>query len=222
MSHVVRAEALNRQVGQRSIVSEASLALRKGESVALFGPSGSGKTTLLQMIGLLDRPSAGSVYFGDDPDDAWAYTATARSALRLATIGFVFQQHHLLDQLSARDNVALPAWRLGGSRADALARADELLEAVGLKSRADARAIHLSVGEAQRVAIARALVNAPPLILADEPTGSLDSVAGARALEAVLAARDRGAALLIVTHDESIAARTDRVLRMHDGRLTES
>jgi ABC-type lipoprotein export system ATPase subunit len=212
---ILRVDGLTRRLGGREIVSGAALAIEGAEAVALMGPSGCGKTTLLQMIGLLDRPDAGTVRLGGR--DAWAAGAGARAELRLTWLGFVFQQNNLLDHLSARENVALPAWRATGARRPALARADELLERLGLAGRARARASELSIGEAQRVAVARALVNRPRLILADEPTGSLDAASAAAVMDALVGAGE--VAVLVVTHDAEVAARAHRTLRMRDGKL---
>jgi ABC-type lipoprotein export system ATPase subunit len=212
---VLEAVELTRRLGGREIVSGARLAIEGAESVALMGPSGCGKTTLLQMIGLLDRPDAGTVRLGGR--DAWAASAALRAELRLTWLGFVFQQNNLLEHLTARENVALPAWRATGARRPSLERADELLARLGLAARAGARASELSIGEAQRVAVARALVNRPRLILADEPTGSLDAAAAAAVMDALLGAGD--AAVLVVTHDAEVAARAGRTVRMRDGKL---
>jgi len=214
---VIEAEGLVRRRGGRAVVDGVSLTLEPGQSVALVGPSGCGKTSLLHLLGLLDRPDGGTLRIvGGDP---WRGGARARSALRLGHIGFVFQQSNLLPFLSARDNVAVAAWRFSGSRRAALAASDGLLARLGLEARAGTRGGVLSLGEAQRVAVARALVNRPSVILADEPTGSLDS----ESMEEVLASFDevvrQGTALLVATHDPRVAERMGRVLRMHDGRL---
>ena len=208
---------LSRRHGDLQVVRDLSLELAEGEWLSLVGPSGCGKTSLLMMLGLLDRPTEGRVRLGDR--DAWALDGGARAHLRLSKLGFVFQQGNLLEGLTARENVLLPAWRATGSRTRAGERADLLLDQLGLGSRALAPARVLSVGEAQRVAIARALVNEPSVVLADEPTGSLDSAAAARVLSALDAVRGAGAALIMVTHDARIAARGDRTLTMLDGRL---
>jgi ABC-type lipoprotein export system ATPase subunit len=197
-------------------VRGAALALAAGEAVALLGPSGCGKTTLLHMLGLLERPSAGRVFV--DGADAWSQPTAARARLRLARIGFVFQQGNLLPHFSARENVALPAWHLSGARADALRRADELLEKLGLAARRDVDAARLSGGEAQRVAIARALINRPGVLLLDEPTGNLDTASAAVVLDALAEVRAR-TAVLLVTHDPNVAARLDRTVHMLDGAL---
>jgi putative ABC transport system ATP-binding protein len=219
MTELLRAESLERARGAQVIVQNASLVVDGGETVALMGSSGGGKTTLLHMLGLLDRPSGGRLFFrGIEP---WAGNASLRADLRLTSVGFVFQQSNLLPHLSAVDNVALPAWRLTGNRRLALQRAEGLLERFGLTERRHARGAVLSLGEAQRVAIARALVNAPMLLIADEPTGSLDS----RSAQAVLAMLEEvhagGTAILMATHDPAVAARMRRQVRIHDGHLLE-
>lgn len=216
----LRAEGLCRSYGGRRVVDEVSLTIAQAESVALTGPSGCGKTTLLLLLGLLDRPERGQVFLG--AEEGWGLPAGARGHLRLRHIGFVFQQHNLLGHLSARENVALPHWRLCGSRAEALGAADELLGRFGLAGRAWDRAAQLSHGEAQRVAIARALINRPRLVLADEPTGSLDSGSAAVVLAAMAEVCAAGAALLIVTHDPQVASQARRVLSMRDGRLQQA
>jgi ABC-type lipoprotein export system ATPase subunit len=189
------------------------------DSHALMGASGGGKTTLLHMLGLLDRPTRGRLFFGDR--EPWVESAAWRADLRLTSIGFVFQQSNLLPHLTARDNVALPAWRASGDRRAARALADRLLDRFGLTGRRGSRGGVLSLGEAQRVAIARALVNRPALLIADEPTGSLDS----RSSDAVLAMIDEvhaeGTTVLMATHDSTVATRMRRQIRIHDGRLIE-
>jgi putative ABC transport system ATP-binding protein len=214
---VLVADGLVRQRGDKAIIAGASLTLDPGESVALMGPSGCGKTTLLHLLGILDRPSAGTLFVeGVNP---WSTNRDARAALRLRRIGFVFQQSNLMPFLSARDNVALPAWRLGGDRREALAQADALLERFGLGARAKAPGGVLSLGEAQRVATARALVNRPALILADEPTGSLDSAATLAVLDSFDEIVREGTTLLVATHDPRVAGRMRRLIRMRDGLL---
>lgn len=206
---------LVRRLGGRDVVAGVDLELRAGESVALMGPSGCGKTTLLQLLGLLDRPDAGTVTLaGRDP---WHGHDASRAELRLRSIGFVFQQSNLIEHLTARDNVALPAWRAGGARNTALAEADRLLDQLGLAARARAKGSELSIGEAQRAAIARALVNKPALVLADEPTGSLDAASADQVMAALFAPGD--AAVLVATHDPEVAARAGRIVRMRDGKL---
>lgn len=195
------------------------LQLAAGEFAALIGPSGSGKSTLLNLIGLLDTPTAGEVIVQGQPTGT--LDDRARTALRGRTLGFVFQFHHLINAFSVLDNVMMPAL-LGGAPRNTRTRAHalELLDAVGLAAHAHKRPTELSGGQQQRVAIARALMIRPPILLADEPTGNLDS----RAADEVFALFRRfnqsfACAVLLVTHDPRIAARCDRVLEMLDGRL---
>ncbi len=211
------AKGITRTIAGRAIVADVDLAIEEGEAVCLVGPSGCGKTTLLQILGMLDRPDAGSVHLGSE--DVWSLGDGARARLRLEHVGFVFQQNNLFEGMSALDNVALPAWRRSGSRSAAYARADALLDELGLAKVKKTRAAQLSGGEAQRVAIARALVNEPKVVLADEPTGSLDSAATDTVLDALLATCARGTALLLVTHDLEVAAKARRTVAMRDGRL---
>ena len=185
-----------------------------GEWVALVGPSGCGKSTLLHLIAALDHPDAGHVHVAgldlDRLEDASGY--------RRSQMGLVFQLHNLLPSLTAVENVEVPMFGCGLHRSQRRARALELLALVGLSDRAGSRPAELSGGERQRVAIARALANRPPLLLADEPTGSLDSDAGRRVLDLIARLRDeRDLTVLMVTHDPDVAARADRVVRMLDG-----
>ena len=197
-------------------VSDVSLTLEPGEFVALTGPSGSGKTSLLSLIGALDQPTSGTVTV----DDVVVSTATAHARYHRDVVGFVFQHHHLLAHLTPATNVELPLIGAGVPRGERRERSLSLLEEVGLSHRADAQIPHLSGGERQRVALARALANDPRLLLADEPTGSLDTAATQRVLQLVESARERrGMTMLIVTYDAAVAARADRVLHMRDGRL---
>lgn len=215
---ILVAEELVRYRGDHVVLHPASLALHQGESVALMGPSGCGKTTLLHILGLLDRPSSGRLVFANE-EKPWQTPGARRAALRLEYIGFIFQQSNLMPYLSARENVALPRWRLEGDHRAALTRADSLLEQFGLAHRAHAKSATLSLGEAQRVATARALINEPAIIFADEPTGSLDSVSTDAVLDALVMVCSRGTTLLVATHDPDVAARTTRIIRMRDGRL---
>ena len=199
-------------------VADVSLTLEPGEFVALTGPSGSGKTSLLSLIGALDRPTSGTV----DVDGMRVSDADGAALARYhrETVGFVFQHHHLLAHLTPVANVELPLIGAGVPRAERRDRAHELLEEVGLSHRADALIPHLSGGERQRVALARALANDPSLLLADEPTGSLDTAATERVLSLLDSSRERrGMTMLIVTYDSVVASRADRTLHMRDGRL---
>ena len=215
----LRGQDLSRRFGGRDVLRQVSLSLSVAESVALLGPSGCGKTPLLQILGLLDRPDAGAVHIAGT--DAWTLGTAARARLRATSIGFVFQKNNLLDHLDPRDNVALAGWHAGMRRKQARAAATELLQRFGLGERLSARTSVLSPGEAQRVAIARALINRPTVILADEPTGSLDSASAAVVLSALADVCASGSALLVVTHDRDVAARWDRRVTMKDGALVE-
>ena len=194
------------------------LAVRTGEFLAIRGASGTGKSTLLHLLGGLDTPNAGTVWFGGQ--NLASMSSGALAELRNRRVGFVYQAYHLLPELSAIENVVLPA-RIGRrSCREAEACARELLERVGLGGRLDHRPWELSGGEQQRVAIARALVNQPDLILADEPTGNLDSRSGGEIIELLCALRvERKATLIIVTHDSSIAAQAPAKLELVDGRF---
>jgi ABC-type lipoprotein export system ATPase subunit len=195
-----------------------SLDVAEGEHVAIVGPSGCGKSTLVHLIAALDRPDHGSlVVAGHD----LAHESDL-SHFRARHAGIVFQLHNLLPTLTALENVEIPMFELGVGRRERVVRARELLTLVGLAHREDNRPSELSGGERQRVAIARALANEAPIVLADEPTGSLDSKAGAAVLDLLERIRtERGATLVVVTHDAGIAARADRIVRMLDGRAVE-
>ena len=200
------------------VLRGVSLDLHAGESLAIVGPSGSGKSTLLNILGTLDRPTEGKVELaGVDP---FALTANALARFRAERVGFVFQDHHLLPQCTALENVLLPRLALGSVRRDDAERAGHLLKRVGLTDRAAHLPAELSGGERQRVAVARALMNAPSLILADEPTGNLDASASASVgdLLASVAAEAR-AILIVVTHSADLSRRFARRMRMSDGQL---
>jgi ABC-type lipoprotein export system ATPase subunit len=199
-------------------VADVSLTLEPGEFVALTGPSGSGKTSLLSLIGALDQPTSGSVVV--DGVEVTDTAPAARARYHRDVVGFVFQHHHLLAHLSPVANIELPLTGAGVPRSERRDRALSLLDEVGMSHRAEAQIPHLSGGERQRVALARALANDPRLLLADEPTGSLDTAATQRVLALVELARERrDMTMLIVTYDSAVAARADRVLHMRDGRL---
>lgn len=202
-----------------SALRGVSLTVMRGDYVAITGPSGSGKSTLLTLLGGLDRPSAGRIVVLGTPLELLADRALTR--LRLEQIGFVFQRFHLLPVLTARENVELPLAELGLGPAARRARADELLDYVGLADRSQHRATTLSGGEMQRVAIARALANRPAMILADEPTGELDAATGRGILTLFRRLNDDGTTIVVVTHDEHLARESDRVVRMLDGRIID-
>ena len=192
------------------------LAVRAGEMLAITGPSGSGKSTLLHVVGALDLPTTGTIRILGQ--DLRALKDDALARFRRQRLGFVFQFFNLLPTLSATENAALPLLLDGMPRAEALARGRALLEKVGLGDRAHHRPDELSGGQQQRVALARALASEPKLRLADEPTGNLDSEAGAKVLDLLAEARrERGLTVVLVTHDPGVAARADRVVRLHDG-----
>jgi len=195
-----------------------SLEIPAGQFLSITGPSGCGKSTLLHMIGALDSPTAGEILFRGES------LAGIRDVDRLRSreIGFVFQTFYLLPNLTARENVQVPMFGDGRSDAERVAEADRLLGLVGLALRADHLPSQLSIGQRQRVAIARALANDPALVLADEPTGSLDSRSGGEVMDLLERLHaDRGTTLVVVTHDPTVAARAERTIRMLDGRIIE-
>ncbi len=195
----------------------ASLTINAGEYVAIVGPSDSGKSTLLQLLGGIDTASGGSVELGGTRLES--LTDRELTRVRLTKLGFIFQRFHLLPVLTAQENVELPLSEAGVSREERRARASELLSYVGLANRAGHRATQLSGGEMQRVAIARALANKPAVILADEPTGELDAKTGRGILDLFRRLSLDGVTLVVVTHDERLAAEAGRVVHMLDGRI---
>ncbi|MCO4202679.1 ABC transporter ATP-binding protein [Aeromonas taiwanensis] len=222
MSELIRLEGVGRRfhLGGSEVLAldGVSLTIEAGEYLAVMGPSGSGKSTLLNVLGLLDRPDEGEYWLEGARTARLAEPDLAR--LRGQAIGFVFQSFHLVPRLTAFENVALPLMLAGVAPAERTTRVAALLAELGLSGRADHRPAELSGGQRQRVAIARAMVTQPRLLLADEPTGNLDSRSG----EEVIALlerlnRERGVTLVVVTHDERIGARAGRRIRMNDGRL---
>ncbi|MGB1107361.1 MAG: ABC transporter ATP-binding protein [Parvibaculales bacterium] len=198
------------------VLRSASLALAAGEVAALVGPSGSGKSSLLHIVGLLEKPDGGAISLRGQLIEM--DNDRARTAMRLQHIGFVYQDHNLLPEFSAQENIALPARLAGQGRDDAMQNALVSLERLGLADRADHLPSQLSGGEQQRVAIARALANQPSLVLADEPTGSLDGASGEKVADLLLEeAKTQNAAVLLATHDMDLAARADRIVRLRDG-----
>jgi lipoprotein-releasing system ATP-binding protein len=202
-----------------TLVKDISITIGEREFVAVTGPSGSGKSSLLYLLGLLDRPTEGTIVIGGRDADPMSEQERART--RLSTLGFVFQFHFLLPEFTARENVEIPMRKLGHfGRAEMQTRAGELLRALGLGDHLDKRPDQLSGGQRQRVAVARALANDPPLILADEPTGSLDSKSSQQVftiLENLV--RERGKTVVAVTHDLDMAARMDRRIHLVDGKV---
>jgi putative ABC transport system ATP-binding protein len=203
--------------GPVTAVHDVSLRIAPAEYVAIWGPSGCGKSTLLHMLGCVDTPSSGSLLFEDR--DVSSLADAERSRMRLRKIGFVFQRFFLLPMLTAWENVELPQAEAGARRDDRRRRTAELLDYVGLSHRAHHRPSQLSGGEMQRVAIARALANRPVLLLADEPTGELDRATGEQIAELFDRVQRDGTAVVIVTHDQTIASRAARTLVMRDGRI---
>ncbi|WP_206338491.1 ABC transporter ATP-binding protein [Antarcticimicrobium sediminis] len=204
--------------GEVQVLRGVDLTIAPGETVALVAPSGAGKSTLLHIAGLLDTPDTGRVLIGGQ--DMTGRGDGARTAVRRGDVGFIYQFHHLLPEFTAAENVILPQLADGAGRAQAGARAAELLERVGLSARADHRPAALSGGEQQRVAFCRALANRPRLLLADEPTGNLDPDTSDRVFDVLMTlVAETGLAALIATHNMGLAARMDRVLRLENGMV---
>jgi lipoprotein-releasing system ATP-binding protein len=219
---VLETRGLKRSFVQGDVTIEVlrgvDLTIARGEIVALLGPSGSGKSTLLQAVGLLEGGFSGSIRINGR--EAAELEEADRTDLRRDALGFVYQFHHLLPDFDARENVMLPQLIHGHEAGPAKARAEQLLGVLGLSERLDHRPSKLSGGEQQRVAVARALANKPPLVLADEPTGNLDEqTADAVFAEFLTLVREEGSAALVATHNERLAKRMDRVVRLHEGRL---
>lgn len=211
---------INKSYDSLRVLKDVSFGIRQGEIVSIAGPSGAGKTTLLQIIGSLDRPASGVVMYGDT--DIFKMNDNRLARFRNRNIGFVFQFHQLLPEFSLLENVMMPALIGGSSRGDAEVRAMELIEFLGLADRASHRPAQLSGGERQRAAVARALVNSPSVVLADEPSGSLDSRNREELHRLFFELRERfGQTFVIVTHDMSLAAVSDRTINMRDGEITE-
>ena len=196
---------------------DVDLTIEQGQYMAIMGPSGSGKSTLLNLLGCLDRPTSGQYWL--DGSDVSKLADDQLSLIRGKRIGFVFQSYNLVGQLNVMENIELPMFYQGFSEKASAERAEELADMVGLGDRIRHRPSELSGGQQQRVAIARALANDPVIILADEPTGNLDSASGVEILDILDALRERGKTLIIVTHDEQIAAKAQRVIQLHDGRI---
>jgi putative ABC transport system ATP-binding protein len=216
---VIQLHGLRKEYGDTVALDDASLEIRAGEAVAVMGPSGCGKSTLLNLIAGLDRPTAGSVRVHGE--DLAALNETGLALYRRRRVGMIFQFFNLIDDLPAIDNVALAAQLTGSRAGQARARALELLDELGIADRRNVYPAALSGGERQRVAVARALMNRPALLLADEPTGALDSHTGEQVMDLLIDLNQLGQTLLLVTHDQRLATRcAGRVVTMADGRIT--
>ncbi|MFM7967829.1 ABC transporter ATP-binding protein [Aeromonas sp. A-5] len=223
MSDLIRLDAVSRRftLGGTEVAAldRVSLRVAEGEYLAVMGPSGSGKSTLLNVLGLLDRPDEGQYWLGGE--DIATLSEPALAQLRGHRIGFVFQSFHLIPRLTARENVELPLMLCGVLPAERHRRSQRLLEDLGLDNRADHRPAELSGGQRQRVAIARAMAMAPRLILADEPTGNLDSRSGEEVITLLEGLnREQGITLMVVTHDPRLGERAGRRISMDDGRIS--
>jgi lipoprotein-releasing system ATP-binding protein len=223
VSAVVQAVGLVRRVEgaiTATLVNNVDLEVEKGEFLAITGPSGSGKSSLLYLLGLLDQPTEGEIQITGNPTSH--LTESQKAELRLTTIGFVFQFHFLLPEFSALNNVLLPMKTLGRLSSHALhERGVALLTSLGLNAEVEKRAHQLSGGQRQRVAIARALANDPAIVMADEPTGNLDSVSTEQVFSILRDLADQGRTVLAVTHDLELAARADRQIRVVDGKIAD-
>ena len=219
---MIQIDNLTKSFGNLQVLKGVSLSIKKGEVISIVGPSGAGKTTLLQLIGTLDKPSGGSIRFNGE--ELGKMSDSRLATFRNRHIGFVFQFHQLLPEFTALENIIIPALIAGRKRKEAEAEAMELLRIMGIEQRAQHKPSEMSGGENQRVAVARALINRPDVILADEPSGSLDSHNKEELHRLFFDLRDKlGQTFIIVTHDESLAAFTDRTIRMVDGVIeTES
>ena len=213
---MIEVKNIRKSFGTLEVLKSVNLKVEKGEVVSIVGASGAGKTSLLQIIGTLDNASSGSLYIsGSNISDLSRKTL---ASFRNQNIGFVFQFHRLLPEFSAIENVMMPAWIAGTSDSEAETRANELLNDLGLSDRSRHLPAELSGGEKQRVAVARALMNSPKVLLADEPSGNLDSENATKLHDLFFDLRDKlGLTIIIVTHNEELAARADRTLRMSDG-----
>ena len=209
---------IRKSFGQLEVLKGITMNVERGEIVSIVGPSGAGKTTLLQIIGTLDRPDSGSVVI--DGTDVSTLGDKRLSTFRGQNIGFIFQFHQLLPEFTATENIMMPALIAGRSRKEARQKADELLSFMGLSDRATHKPAQLSGGEKQRIAVARALVNNPAVVLADEPSGSLDSKNKQELHQLFFDLREKlGQTFVIVTHDEELASITDRTIHLRDGMI---
>ncbi len=217
---MIKIEGITKTFGTLEVLKGIDLEINKGEIVSIVGPSGAGKTTLLHIMGTLDRPDSGRVMY--DGRDVMTMNDARLSAFRNANVGFIFQFHQLLPEFTALENVMIPAFIAGHTVSQASARAGELLKFMGLSQRAGHKPSQLSGGEQQRVAVARALMNNPSVILADEPSGSLDTKNKEELHRIFFLLREQmGQTFVIVTHDEALASLTDRIIHLRDGLVVE-
>jgi lipoprotein-releasing system ATP-binding protein len=217
---MIRTAGISKSFGDLRVLKNINLEIRRGEVVSIVGASGAGKTTLLQIMGTLDTPTSGAVFY--DGREVTAMKGNHLSSFRNSNIGFVFQFHQLLPEFTALENVCIPAFIAGKSKAEAEARAIELLGFLNLTERSDHKPSELSGGEQQRVAVARALVNNPSVILADEPSGNLDTANKDELHKLFFRLRDTfGQTIVIVTHDRQLAAMSDRILGIKDGVIAD-
>jgi len=217
---MIKIESITKRFGSLEVLKGINLEIKKGEVVSIVGPSGAGKTTLLQIMGMLDTPTSGCVLI--DGQDVTKLKQKQQAKVRNTQIGFVFQFHQLLPEFTALENVMIPAMIAGRKRSEARQRALELLGFMGLADRANHKPKQMSGGENQRVAVARALINEPKIVLADEPSGSLDSQNKAELHKLFFDLRDKfGQTFIIVTHDEELARLTDRTIHMNDGVIAQ-
>lgn len=215
---MLTASNIEKFYGKLQVLKGVDLSIAKGEIVSIVGSSGAGKSTLLHILGTLDRPDKGEVMLNNQRVDKLSGNALAK--FRNKHIGFVFQFHHLLPEFTALENVCIPGWIAGGSKKEIGQRATELLNTLGLAQRLENKPHQLSGGEQQRVAVARALINKPDIIMADEPTGNLDSENGRELHKLFLELRDKyQQSFLIVTHNEELAFMSDRIVHMKDGKI---
>lgn len=215
---MLSATNIQKKYGQLQVLKGVDISISKGEIVSIVGSSGAGKSTLLHILGTLDNADAGQIILNNERVDK--LTGKKLAAFRNRQIGFVFQFHHLLPEFTALENVCIPGWIAGGKKAAVQARAEELLKTLGLANRLENKPQQLSGGEQQRVAVARALINNPSIIMADEPTGNLDSANAKELHQLFIDLRNQfNQTFLIVTHNEELAKLSDRIVHMKDGRI---
>ena len=217
---MIKLSGITKSFGSLQVLKGIDIEIHKGEIVSIVGPSGAGKTTLLQIMGSLDKPDTGTVMYDDT--DIFTMSEKRLAAFRCSHIGFVFQSHQLLPEFTALENITIPSLIAGDGKAKATQRAEELLNMMGLWERRSHKPAQMSGGENQRIAVARALVNNPDVILADEPSGSLDSRNKEDLHQLFFDLRDRlGQTFVIITHDETLARLTDRTIKIKDGQVCE-